>query len=480
MNRSRLRAGAFLLLFLFAVHIPAVGTEAVRNISITAAIKRSLENDPQMNYLRRTYTGEMRPKAYFIRLHMPAFTLGYSGMESYGLFTPYSLTHTLSAGIQVPLVSAAASARLLEREHLLKLRELELMMAERRYDMVRDMVSLSLELLLYRREIELYSRLLAFQRSRMETSSCLWEHGEISSGEYNSMLLETRRRRLDLEERELQLAGLRQEYSVLVCADEGTLYRPEGILRIKSQPLVNLGIPVGIDFFQKKARTGNILLRKTSTERESLEIAAAQRRRRYVPAVDLFGTFQLTGELFPPHLPSFSVGVHISSSGPLLRVEANDRIERSRSAFLQEPSSEVRIDTGAFFRETSGIDSEISDSERRRSWMEIQLKVRVRRIYGEIVLLHKRHELYLRKADAAADELSLAGHRKELGRISLRELMEAEINFTRHQLEVYRSCTDCCLKELDLLLTCGLEEYLPVLVGRYIDPGEAEDDCDQE
>lgn len=480
MNRSRLRPVVFMLLFLSAVHIPAFGTEAVRSISITAAIDSSVEHDAQMNYLRRTYAGEVKRRAHFIRLHMPSFTLGYSGIESYGLFTPYSLTHTLSAGIQVPIVSSASSARLLEREHLIKLRELELKMTERRYDLIRDMVSLSLELLLYRREIELYSRLLAFQMSRMETSSCLQEHGEISSGEYNSMLLETRRRRLDLEERELQLAGLCQEYSVLVCADEGRLYRLEGALRSTSPPLTELGIPVGIDFFQKKARTGNILLRENSIERESLDIAAAQLRRRYVPAVDLFGTFQLTGELFPPHLPAFSIGVHISSSGPLLHVEAFDRIERSRSAFLQEPSSELRIDTGAFFREAPDTDSEISDSEQRRSLMETQVKVQVRRLYGEVALLHKRHELYLRKADAVDDELSLAGRRKELGRISLRELMEAEISFTRHQLEVFRSCTDCCLKELDLLLTCGLEEYLPVLISRYIVPGEAEDDCGME
>jgi len=475
MNSRCLPAGTFLLLFLLVLHIPVFGTEAVRRVSIIAAIESAVMSDPHMDYLRRTYTEEMKRRSSFIRLHMPSFTVGYSGRESYGLFAPYSLTHTLSAGIQLPIAAADSSSRLVEREHLLELRKLELMMTERRYDLIREILSLSLELLLYRREIDLYCRLLALQKSRLETSSCLRELGEISAGEYNSILIETRQRRLDLEGSELQLAGLRRNFSVLVCTDAEELYRPEGNLRGKSPPPMDGEIPGEIDFFQKNARTGNIRLRETIIERESLEIDAARRRRRYIPAVDLFGAFQLTGELFPPHLPAFSIGVHISSSGPLLRMEAGDRIERSRSAYLQEPSSEMRIDTGALFREVCTIDSEISYSERQRRWRETQVEIQVKRIYGEILMLHKRHELYLRRADAAADELSLAGRRKALGQISLRELMETEINFTKYQLEVYRSCTDCCLKELDLMLVCGLEEYLPVLVRRYIDSGETED-----
>ncbi len=476
MNSGRLHAGTLLLLALMTANSPASETETVRSTPIITAIEAAVESDPRMNYLRRTYTEKIIRTGYFLRLHMPEFFFGYSGSESYGLFTPYSLSHTLWAGIQVPIVSSAASARLAEREHLLKLRQLELMMTERTYDLVRDVFSLSLELLLCRREIDLYSRLLAFQLRRLETAACLRDRGEITDSDITSILIETDRRRLDLEERELQRAGFRREFSLLVCEEGGELHRPDGILRNGALPQIDKEIPVELVFFQKKAGIGNIRLREALAERESIEIDAVHHRRRYVPAVDILGTFQLKGDVFPPHLPSFSVGVHISSSGPLLQMEVDNRIEKSRTACMQTPRSELRIDSGACFQQSRIIESRLSNSQRQKQWIERQVQIQVRRIFDEIVLLHKRHELHLRKADAAAEELSLIKRQESFGQVSLKELMETEITFTRHQLDVYRSSTECCLKELELLLVCGLEDELPLLIRRYIDSGEAEND----
>ncbi len=446
--------------------------EARENSSTPIRIERAIEAAEQNDASLSEMESEMRILSTaihpFLRRRLPVFSFEYGGIESYGLFSPYSLEHTITSSMEWNILSGGESLR--ERDSLrLKRETLHAHIAGRVGEIAGATVRSALGILSLRQELLQIDRMEDLLLLESRVAETLNERNRLTGMKRRELELEKQRIRLSRREKLLAIDEEESRFSRMIDPELKQSFTPEGRISYTPQGILDRGHTGSLGFFQTQAALHNPAVEKGARALRTLQLERQSSRRSYIPEVSLFTRLELTGRTWPLHLPSFTVGVKISSSHSLWSLHLQDEEYGSRIDYAREASALLRIDPQVLFQKER---EQLEIKNRYAVAVHSQAKEKAVReatfLYRKLLLLEENHAIAVEESKLMKLRADLTRKNYDLGIASLKILLEAQTDFTNSRMKVYHLSVERCLQELALVIHTGLWNSLETVLSRYI------------
>jgi hypothetical protein len=437
-------------------------------IEIGTAVEEAVGKDRQLMVLKtelHLLEGRISP---FLHAGIPDFSFSYEGEESFGLYSPYQLEHSISAGIEWRVLNGGEARFEKERIRLRKKTLLSLI-EDRLAELRLRTVDTALTILRMKEGLLLENHTKELLRLELRSAESLASDQRLTELEREELILEERRIELSLEEKRLALEERLTDFSMLVGMGESDIYVPAGSLLRNPSSFTAGTLPAEETFYREQAALHNAEVQAALREREEVRIGQLSRKRRSLPTAVLYGQVRLNGQALPLHIPSFTVGLNISSSSPLLDMNAGDTLFHSKLEEARSSSALIRLSPRSLLGTEKG-EGELNEKS-AEALLRTSKKMAAHTaafLFRNLLLLEKRHYLAVEQAGLGEKRLESAEQQYELGRISLKKLLQAKEEAALLNVKVTELAADRCIRELELLRHCGLTTDPELVLSRYI------------